>query len=387
MRRIISIKEFFITLGLGLWQAICYICRIFNPQHKTKFWRVIWSVFAVCIVIFTGIFCYMFYTEELNKPEYAEDRTWLSDDVYAYQPYKELTYICNYDTGKKTVKDVAWYHASPDKQDSLVVYAQYGKRGYFNAITGEVALKPIYHKAWIFSESLAAVVLKDSLYFINHNGNKLFGFPYPRMKRLDPNRSFCFHNGLCIMYNENDKLGLIDKKGHWVLPAEYDEIEQPNNESNYYKVEKENKQDNTSLYGLVDKTGRMTVPCEYKEIEVTLNDGIFLSMEDNTQRHADYEGNLTDEFVCYNICNLSYELEETVDDGEGGRTNKIKFAPLMSYAERSGYMGLIDKNGRRITPPLYQVIAALNENLYKCGYDNNYDNAVLINGKGEVVKQ
>lgn len=34
-----------------------------------------------------------------------------------------------------------------------------------------------------------------------------------------------FHNGYCVIHNnKRDKYGLIDKKGNWMLKAEYDAI-------------------------------------------------------------------------------------------------------------------------------------------------------------------
>jgi hypothetical protein len=120
-------------------------------------------------------------------------------------------------------------------------------------------------------------------------------------------------------------------------------------------------------------------------------------LEDHSQRHADYEGNMTDEFVSYNIQYLDYEIDEFFpikeeeDEEENGwydePIRKTKRAKLLSYTvQYDFYMGLIDGNGKILTPPIYKKIIAINDDLYSCGYDDRMDNAVLVNGKGEVVK-
>ena len=47
----------------------------------------------------------------------------------------------------------------------------------------------------------------------------------------------------------------------------------------------------------------------------------------------------------------------------------------------SDHYGLIDRNGKRITAPLYTGIEAIAEDLYLCQPDG-----IIINGQGKIIK-
>lgn len=380
MKRIVSFKEFVTTLGLGLWQVLCFIGRAFNYKNKTPFWRIVWGIITVCIVIFTSILCYEYYIHEIKRSEYSDCKRWLSEDVYAYKEYDaDFHSIHSKKTGKVTLEKINWYVA-PTDNDSLAVFAQKGKRGYFNINTGEVAISPIYRKAWVFSDGVAAVLKGDSIYFIDHTANPLFGFPFIKKDThfYQNSNTYCFHHNRCVMYNENHKYGLIDLNGKWIIAPEYDDVSLCGSTDSLYILK------NRDRYGLANANGKLKLACIYKEIEVA-DSGIFVSLEDNTQRRLDFDGNMTDEFMCYSIANLEYNLYIKTENSED-MNYVTQYANLLSYTERSGYMGLMDKNGRRITSPKYKSIKAINADLYRCGYDDQLDNAVLINGKGEVLK-
>lgn len=380
MKRIVSFEEFFTILGLGLWQAICFVGKAFNYKNKTPFWRVIWSILTLCVIVFTGIIGYLFYEKEFKTRKERCRTIDLSDKVYSYNVYGSGYFsIIHRETGKETLKDVDWYAGSNDN-DSLYVFAQYKKRGYFNSHTGEVAIPPVYRKAWVFSDGLAAVVKGDSLYFLDEYGNTRLKYRYYRKDSHFPNGmdSFCFHDGLCVMYNADKKFGVIDKSGKWVIAPEYDLIYMHRNNSILFSLKKDDK------YGFADAQGQVISSCQYKDIEIS-SDGIFVSLEDNSQRHLNEDGTMTNDFLCYNLFSLKYDADlQTKEDGE--TVSVPKLANLLCYVERSGYKGLMDKTGRRITPPRYKSIEAIGPDLYRCGYDSQLDNAVLMNGKGEVLQ-
>lgn len=380
MKRIVSFKEFMTVIGLGIWQAICFVGRAFNYKNKTPFWRIIWGVLTACAVVFTCIFVYLFYDNEI-KPKMNNEGSVLSlsDVIYSYIPDDSYSYsIWNRKTGKEIIKDVDWYVQSADN-DSLVVYTQYGKRGYFNSKTGEIVIPPIYKKAWIFSDGLAAVLKADSLYFINPQGKQVLKYRYYRNDSyfLNGAKDYCFHDGLCAMYDGNKKYGIIDKSGKWVVAPEYDKICRETGSTTLFVLKKDDR------YGFADIQGKIISPCLYEDVAVT-EDGVFVFLDDHTQHKMNEDGTLTKDFVCYNISNLEYYVDSRIND-EGEEIAVTKFANLHSYSVTTGYMGLIDNNGRRITPPMYKAIKAVGPDLYRCGYDSQLDNSVLINGKGEVL--
>ena len=66
----ITFKSWLANLGKGLWQAICWVGRCLNPKYKTPFWRVIWSVLTICVIVCTCIITRVWYQaerEQLNR--------------------------------------------------------------------------------------------------------------------------------------------------------------------------------------------------------------------------------------------------------------------------------------------------------------------------------
>lgn len=66
-------KERLTNFFKGIWQALCRVGRAFNPQNKTSFWRVVWGVITVCVVIITVILAHSYYTyNHRNDYRYSE---------------------------------------------------------------------------------------------------------------------------------------------------------------------------------------------------------------------------------------------------------------------------------------------------------------------------
>lgn len=104
--------------------------------------------------------------------------------------------------------DVDWVAVSED-YDSLVVFSKDGKRGYLNRFTGKVSIEPVYSRAWVFSEGLAAVEKDGKLIFIDHTGKTVIDKGF---EADNSNLAYTFNGGYCKMKdNVNWNIGLIDK--------------------------------------------------------------------------------------------------------------------------------------------------------------------------------
>ena len=57
----------------------------------------------------------------------------------------------------------------------------------------------------------------------------------------------------------------------------------------------------------------------------------------------------------------------------------------LKYVTAEGWEGLITKEGKVVTPPVFWSISAVNKNLYLCKYDTSEDHGILVNEKGERV--
>jgi hypothetical protein len=95
------------------------------------------------------------------------------------------------------------------------------------------------------------------------------------------------------------------------------------------------------------------------------------------------------DFVIDNVENMHYATTELENRGEedGYQSNSAIYdvARCQKYMVRSGYYneyyGLIDRDGKRITPPEYSSIEAIAEDLYFC-----QPQGIIINGKGQQVR-
>lgn len=77
--------------------------------------------------------------------------------------------VYNYFLGEYTTPKLKWVSGASGN-DSLVVYALQGKRGYIDVNTGRIAINAEeneYRKAWVFSGGLAAVMKDGKIGFIN----------------------------------------------------------------------------------------------------------------------------------------------------------------------------------------------------------------------------
>ena len=120
------------------------------------------------------------------------------------------------------VEQLDWVATNGD--DTLVVVANNGKRGYMNRYTGEMAIPYKYAHAWVFSDDMAAVANDDDdEFFINREGkrvmNKVFDY-YPSLQFT----GYVFHYDHCVMAQAEDSVGLIDRNGEWAVKPEWRQI-------------------------------------------------------------------------------------------------------------------------------------------------------------------
>ena len=125
--------------------------------------RVVGGCFAFIMFVFAcagGNALYEFVYKKVNAAKYLDDSyydpQYLSRNATYYsRAYETDGYVETRD-GKKTVKGIHWI-SKPLGDDSLVCYSNGDARGYFNMLTGEIAIKPQYKHAWVFSDGLASV--------------------------------------------------------------------------------------------------------------------------------------------------------------------------------------------------------------------------------------
>lgn len=367
----ITFKEWAMNFFKGVWQALCWIGRAFNPKNKTPFWRVVWSVITLCVVIITGILVYTWYFYHNHDLERYGDSTHISYSYKYFQPYGKTGYIQNIRSGEKTVKDIDWIAMCEDS-DSLFVFARNGKRGYINRHTGEIALPDKYQKAWNFSSGIASVVENDSLYFIDANGNPIHNKKFRHRKTVV---APMYHGDYCILVDDNGKMGLIDLNGSWAVDAQYDWISPEAN--NFWLMTGEDKL--TYVYN--DKAQQLfSHGC--KQVEINKDLGIVVTLPNHLLEVYDFDGSKSENLHLCQIEKMYYDKDEWDDDG----TRLIDATTLMRYRMPDGYEGLCKESGELVTEPLYWEVLPVTKDTYICKYKDS-GVAVLINSKGEIIKQ
>ena len=385
-----STKMFFTVMWKGVCQAFKWFFGLFGYKKDGKFAKCIWGVFAISATIIVFFMAATILYASYNKLSYryhsCEDpdcleNTFVSRDIYFHNHGDGKGYIFNIHTGEKYVKGVAWI-AKPLGNDSLVCFSDGKKRGYFNRYTGEVTIKPQYNHAWVFSEGLAAVEEDCYIKFIDTKGNVVIDNKIPYDPWVDGN---VFHSGYCIVGHDNS-YGMIDRKGNFSLPMEYDYI--------FYRGK-------SAHWGL--KRGkemavvndRMQEVLPFSDWSLSFShEGITATMNDNTIRKYDLKGNLINDFCFLDVHILEYETDEiqykiqTVDDTDDQQVDGFHpkaTSRLMAYVAGNYNEGLITKDGHVVTMPLYSSINAIGPDTYFCTMGS--DEGVILNGKGEIVSK
>lgn len=185
-------------------------------------------------------------------------------------------------------------------------------RGYISPTTGQVIIPAQYDKAWFFREGKAAVVKEGRLVFINEQGDVILDDGWEDSGWVD----HVFRNNRCVVCKD-DKLGLIDGDGHYIVYPHYIDI-------------------------VTKETGYFT-----------MNDNFFVS-------RYDWDGHLV-QSMCF------YSIEPALDkDGY----------PLdcFTYHTSPHHVGLMDAYGNIVCPPCYRRICGISNHLF-LGYrdDDAYD--------------
>jgi hypothetical protein len=372
--------------GRDIKQAAHWVAKMFGYKAENRFARCVWYVFATSAALVALYLAVALTIEIVNEAGYAisdykyhrkdHDSTYLHDFSNEYvSPYVVFhdwypSYLYNVKTGRRTITGVQWICKSSDG-DRIAVYCtnEERKRGYFNRFTGEVVIPAQYDKAWIFSEGVACVYDKGTLHFIDHKGQTLMDKVFPYTERID---DYCFHNGLCQMLGDDNRIGLIDKQGNWVVDPVY--YQMTYDTRGFWLV-----QDREWNYGLLDAKGQMLLPIEYDDITIHHEDScIFVRRLDHLNQVLDFECNIINPCNFDEVEKMEYYTDEYDEEG----ILKSATANCLRYRTVDWNYGLMDKHGNIITPPTYSSITAIGSDRYHCDGPNG---SVILDSKGNEV--
>lgn len=290
------------------------------------------------------------------------------------------SYVYNKAKDEKTIEDIVWV-ATPLGDDNLVCYFDGEKRGYFDRNTGEIVIPAQYERAWIFSDSVAAVLIDGRIAFIDHQGKQVMTPTFYYDSDAD---GYCFHDGLCLVYTEEGKMGAIDKKGNWIAQPVYQDITHLENGCLCVYTK-----DDT--YGVIAKNGKVVLPEIFREINYVNDTEEYYKVLtwNHVNQVLDMNGAVVNACDYYDIEQMSYTTDELMEEyGEYDLCNSVykdAVANCLKYSTSDSRMGLMDKRGNAITPPLYTSIRPIAADRYVC--EAEYGCVILDDAGNECGKK
>jgi hypothetical protein len=285
---------------------------------------------SIAITCLSGVFVFLSCHK---KADYEEE---LSERI-SIMNYGSKSKLVNTETGKTLIDDLSvdWIR---EGRDSLAVFAKDDKRGYFNVNTGEIIVPLTYKHAWVFSEGYAGVVQNDMVGFINTKGELVIPCRYPY--RGNALTEFVFEHGRCVVADSLQHIGAIDTLGNWVIEPKYDAVHLS------------------------------------KDYAIVYNKGQF-------KKQIDFEGHVLSDGLIDYVNRLYYSKSYMSTETGGPDDGRALNEKYMEYRVE-GRSGLMTREGRYVTPPIYTDIEALTEDLFIAQLQD-WESKVIINGKGEIV--
>lgn len=377
--------------------VVDWVATLFGMKDDSKYGRVLHRVvgtaFALVVIFWAVVALVRFgrsvYWNISNSCGYSDryssiylDETFNDNLFYYADLWSDKGYLAD-SNGHRILKHILCIN-KPMAGDSLVYFSDGDKRGFFHMRDGRLVVKPIYEHAWIFSDGLAAVEVNGCIKFINTEGKVAIdrGFKYDVS-----DDGYVFHQGHCAVNDSSGKhMGLIDRKGDWVLPPVYDNIY---------------PQDTFWLMRTDDRMALLTfgmdtvIPLVATSISVG-DTAIDVTFPDHTQSQYNLQGRLLVANQIRDVEQLMYDTREVMYSekydsdkeaelfyGYENYNTRKAVATCLKYEAECGWYGLMSPDGRQITLPAYFSIEAVGKDLYLCKTD--YERGVILNSLGKRV--
>ena len=355
---------------------------------KTKLnWKKV-MIAALCVLaaaalVFAVLLCQIYY-EKYHKVSYWESWTdQLSPNIvieHGYVGMEGFEQLKDIRTGQYTTPRLQHVFINcSDSEDSLVVFRTHDRlRGYLNINTGKIIIPAQYNRAWNFSEGIAAVYKDGFVSFITEYGEPAFPATFPIRYDLNfDDIAFQFHDGLCVMRTMNNKWGLINTQGEWVVEPVCNFIDAP-----YHGCR---RAFDGTYYGLIGKNGTWALPMEYDIIRPASDDQGWILVKDGLAKEVDFALQVTLPFV-YDAIHLLSSIDGYRDNeyNEDGDTSNQPAEPRFFRFDIGSNSGVIDAKGNVIIPAIYYNVRIVNDDLFEVEMTCNGER-LLYDTKGRYV--
>lgn len=206
------------------------------------------------------------------------------------------------------------------------------KFGYVNTATKQEVISARYYEANDFSCGLAAVTQEDcdgkcTYYYINKNGDTAFAATFNYAADFVEGRAVV---GIGDCSEDACKYGVIDKRGKFIVPAIYNEIDDLS--ERFYAAEINDK------YGFLDSRGRVVIPFIYNDA-LGFKENTAAVKTDSGWTYIDTNGIRLTPKVFSNTASFANGLcAATQNDSTWGYINhNFNWAILPAYAEADDF--------------------------------------------------
>ena len=361
-----------------------------QSKSLTSNWKKVFIValciFAVAALFFAGILCHIYYEKKFQVDYWEGYTQYVSPNivlVHDYKGWKSFDQLKDIRTGEFTTPRLNHIFVNEyESKDSLVVFRTTDRRrGYVNINTGKIVIPARYQRAWNFSEGIAAVYQEGLVSFIRENGEPAFSVTFPIRYELNfDDIAFQFHNGLCIMRTMDNKWGLINTQGEWVVQPIYNTIDAPYH--GYRRVY------DGCRYGLLAKDGSIALPVVYDDIRCASTGDGWVLVKDGLACQVDYELQVTVPFVYDGIHTLSYidsyDTNEYYDENADEYITRKQTQPRFFRFDIGDNSGVIDSNGKVVIPAIYFNVYIVNDQLFQVEVTSGGER-LLYDTKGHYV--
>lgn len=347
-----------------------------------KFFIVALCVLAFAATIFVGLLAHIHYEKEHkvsyweNQPQHVSPTILM---VHGYHGMNGFVRLKDVQTGKFTTPELQHIFVNEySAEDSLVVFRTFDRmRGYLNVNTGQIIIPAQYNRAWNFSEGIAGVLKDGEVSFINANGEPAFDKTFPII--YDDGYSeiaFQFHHGLCVMRTMDNKWGLINTQGEWVVEPVYTTISAP---MFGYRIISDG-----AHYGLITMDGQLALPIQYDIIRVSSDDQGFFIAKDGYAKIVDKNLNTLVPFAYDGLYQLYYIHDYRSSEEYDDNGNIKPFTPQYWRYDVGMGSGVIDRHGNIIIPAIYHMVRMVDDELFEV--EVSYDgDRILFDRTGRCV--
>lgn len=340
----------FVKGRVSCWWSVC----------SMKITRLLVAFLVIAVAGYLSAIAFEIYDDHYGRSSWNDEM--FADGLVLHSFNDGKFRVYNLKSGMYTTPKLNWI-SDISGDDTTAVYAIPHKRGYVDAVSGEILIDASmndYTSAWIFSEGLAAVVKDGKIGFINKDNEVVIPFQFDYSSRVEYlNIGYLFHNGYCVMTEPSGLLGVIDKQGNWIVEPVYDQIWAPQDQG-YRVIIKNGK------YGLLDENLEIVYDTVYDYVGNFSENGGIILMKDGRMWQEDYDGNIVEPFLYESVEYLYYPRES---DNENDRACLSDF---MKYYVAGKYGIVNRKNGKVMTSAIYDSVDMVSATVFEVKNGDNY---------------